>query len=113
MRKQGKVMKIKRSFRFAAVFLVLSAVFSSAFAGDSAKGETLFQGSCIECHGADAKGIKDKNAPSLKGQYDWYIVSSLEKFKSGERKNPSGSNYWSALSKADMEDLGAYLSGLK
>ena len=40
---------------------------------------------CLACHGADANGNKDMNAPPLAGQYDWYLLSQLKKFKHGLR----------------------------
>ncbi|HEY0881142.1 MAG TPA: c-type cytochrome, partial [Archangium sp.] len=40
---------------------------------------------CLACHGADANGNQAMNAPPLAGQYDWYLVSQLKKFKNGHR----------------------------
>jgi cytochrome c oxidase subunit 2 len=40
---------------------------------------------CTACHGAKGEGNKALNAPPLVGQYDWYLVSQLKKFKAGIR----------------------------
>jgi cytochrome c553 len=42
-------------------------------------------GTCLACHGEKAQGKQDVNAPPLVGQYDWYLVSQLKKFKGGIR----------------------------
>ncbi|NOT33372.1 MAG: c-type cytochrome [Candidatus Eisenbacteria bacterium] len=52
--------------------------------GDVAAGEGLYA-VCATCHGEDAGGIQDMNAPTLHGQADWYLYHQLEKFKSGMR----------------------------
>lgn len=52
--------------------------------GDPAAGRALFN-TCIECHGEDARGRRDKGAPSLINQSDWYLVAQLHKFRSGVR----------------------------
>lgn len=52
--------------------------------GDPARGATLYA-PCTACHGPDAKGMAAVQAPPLTGQYDWYLLSSLQKFKAGER----------------------------
>ncbi|KAK3596102.1 hypothetical protein CHS0354_027372 [Potamilus streckersoni] len=56
----------------------------STIAGNPQKGKELFT-VCASCHGEQGLGNKDLNAPPLAGLQDWYIVSQLEKFKSGIR----------------------------
>ncbi len=47
---------------------------------------------CAVCHGDQAEGNREKTAPSLRVQEDWYIVRQLEKFKEGVRGvNPKDS----------------------
>ncbi len=53
--------------------------------GDPVAGAGLYNGVCVACHGADAKGNPDLKAPPLVGQADWYMVSQLHKFKDGWR----------------------------
>lgn len=66
--------------------------------------------SCVSCHGDQGQG--SETAPRLKGQYDWYIITSLEKFKSGERPNANGRVHTS-LSETDMKSVAEYLAKLK
>lgn len=54
--------------------------------GDAARGATLYQ-VCVACHGADGKGQQALNSPPLPQESDWYLLQSLQKFKSGVRGN--------------------------
>jgi cytochrome c553 len=40
---------------------------------------------CASCHGAEGEGNPALNAPALAGLQDWYVLSSLQKFKAGAR----------------------------
>jgi cytochrome c553 len=52
--------------------------------GDAAAGAAAYA-TCLACHGPDGKGNQALNAPPIAGQYDWYLVSQLHKFKKGIR----------------------------
>lgn len=52
--------------------------------GDVATGEGLYA-VCAACHGPDARGNQELNAPALAGQADWYLYAQLQKFKNGMR----------------------------
>jgi len=54
--------------------------------GDPAKGAAFYQ-VCVACHGPDGKGQQALNSPPLPQQSDWYLLSSLHKFKDGVRSN--------------------------
>lgn len=57
--------------------------------GDPEAGRASFQ-TCIACHGAQGEGNQTVNGPPLAGQSDWYLLSQLQKFKSGLRgTNPA------------------------
>lgn len=88
--------------------------------GDAQRGQGLYA-PCIACHGPQAKGNQQLNAPSLVHGSDWYLVHSIEKFKTGVRG-------WSAedgtaqvmrgmaMSLADeqaMKDVVAYIMSLR
>lgn len=90
---------------------LIGAAFSSAQAQDAAKGAELYK-TCIQCHGDQGLGLVEKNAPRIAGQYDWYIVTSLKAFKSGERKNPEMLPFIKGLSEKDFADLAAYITKL-
>jgi len=93
------------------VFVYLSL--SPAFAQDANRGATLYK-NCIQCHGEAGRGNPTEEAPMIAGQYDWYIISSIESFKAGvERKNPKMLPYIKNLSDADIADLAAYISSMK
>jgi len=40
---------------------------------------------CSTCHGLNAHGKKDIQAPALAGLSDWYIIEQLKKFQNGQR----------------------------
>ncbi len=95
------------------VVLILLVISQFSFAQDINRGEEIFQKKCISCHGKNAQGIKSQKAPRLAGQYDWYTISSLKKFVSGERKNAVMLPYIKGLTEQDFKDIAAYLEGLK
>ena len=56
--------------------------------GDAKRGETLYA-TCKVCHGEKGEGNEKLFAPSLVHSGDWYVLSSLQRFKSGARgSNP-------------------------
>ena len=57
---------------------------ADAAKGDPAAGQALFA-PCTACHGAQAEGNRELNAPKLSGQSDWYLARQLQSFKSGVR----------------------------
>lgn len=52
--------------------------------GDAAAGAGSYA-TCLACHGDKGQGNQALNAPPLAGQYDWYLVNQLKKFKAGIR----------------------------
>lgn len=98
--------------KYISLFLLFSFV-SPVQAQDANRGKELY-GACIQCHGDNGMGNVEKKAPKIAGQYDWYIVSSVEAFKIGkERKNPDMLPYIKNLSSKDIQDLAAYISAMK
>ena len=89
--------------------------------GSVAAGQARFTGLCITCHGADAGGNPTIGAPPLNHQADWYMLSQLKKFKSGQRgasaADPTGAQMAAmALTMVDtvgMEDVIAYIRTLQ
>lgn len=49
--------------------------------GDAVAGEEDYAALCANCHGADGRGIRALNAPGLLHLSDWYIASSLRKYR--------------------------------
>ncbi len=79
-------------------------------AGDVAAGHTKAK-RCAACHGIDGKA-KLPDAPNLAGQNPIYLVSALNDYKSGARKNDMMSLVAPKLSDADIADLAAYYASL-
>lgn len=52
--------------------------------GDAAAGQAGYM-TCMACHGSDGKGMGALNSPSLIHQYDWYLLTQLQYFKSRVR----------------------------
>jgi len=94
--------------------LTLSLIIStSLFAQDAKRGQVLFK-TCVQCHGEKGMGIPEQKAPRIAGQYDWYIISTINKFKEGtDRKNPTMLPYIKNLSDQDIADLAAYVSQMQ
>lgn len=86
----------------------LTTLTFTATAQDAQKGKTLYN-TCIECHGEDGLGKREKNAPKLSGQFDWYVIKQVNDFKTGVRKNPDMDPYIKNLSEQDIKDLAAYI----
>lgn len=60
--------------------------------GDAARGATHYV-VCQACHGAQGEGVPGTNAPPIANQDDWYMLSSLQRFKAGVRgSNPADAN---------------------
>jgi cytochrome c553 len=75
------------------------------------KGHELYQ-RCIVCHGRQGEGRLSQNSPAIGGQYDWYILSSLQDMKEGRRVNALMNPYLRNLDNDDFVALADYLSRL-
>jgi cytochrome c553 len=64
---------------------------------------------CQACHGLDGLS-KTPDAPNIAGQIEPYLVTQLQAYKSGARKNDAMSVVAPSLSDKDIEDLAAYYS---
>jgi len=98
------------------VALMLSSTTILA-AGDAAAGAASFA-ICGSCHGMKGEGNEAMKGPKLSGQLDWYILSSLKKFKDGTRGkgDPIAAMMIpmaTMLSDKQMEDVTAYIATLK
>ena len=70
------------------------------------------RGKCVTCHGKKGEGKTSQKAPKLAAQHDWYIHSTLVKFKKRERINDKMAPYLRNLSDQDFRDVASYLSKL-
>lgn len=80
-------------------------------AGNAAAGKAK-TATCVACHGVDGNSAAP-NFPKLAGLDAGYIAKQLADFKSGARKDPTMTAMVAALSKKDMEDIGAYYANQK
>jgi cytochrome c oxidase subunit 2 len=48
---------------------------------------------CQACHGAAGEGVQATNGPPVANQSDWYLLSSIQRYKAGVRgSNPNDAN---------------------
>ena len=52
---------------------------------------------CSGCHGAAAEGNQGMGAPPLAGQSDWYLLSSIQKYRDKVRGSGTGDPYGAAM----------------
>ncbi len=45
----------------------------------------IYFATCVQCHGANGKGVLDEFGPPLVGASDWYLLTQLQNFKAGRR----------------------------
>ncbi len=98
----------------AGVASVLMLVGTAAYADGSASAgaQKIRTLGCINCHGRDGVS-KLPEAPNLAGQVQIYIVSSLQAYHSGERKNELMNTVAKPLTDADIADLAAYYTSIQ
>ena len=70
-------------------------------------------GQCVTCHGEEGQGIVEKQAPLLAGQAEWYVVSQLNAFKNGLRKNEAMMPFLKDLTEQDFKDVAEYIKLLR
>ena len=105
--------------KFAVASVTVMVTFASPLAaqaqeikGDAVAGKTK-NAMCIGCHGIagyQASFPEIYKVPKISGQGAKYIVSALNAYKKGERKNPTMRGIAESLSDQDMADVAAYYS---
>jgi cytochrome c553 len=65
-------------------------------AGDPAKGQGYYA-VCSACHGPDGGGNQGMGAPPLTGLNDWYLLSSIQKYKKSIRGSLPGDTLGPAM----------------
>jgi cytochrome c553 len=93
----------------ALIFFVTAAYADGSASAGAQKIKTL---GCINCHGRDGVS-KLPEAPNLAGQVQIYIVSSLQAYHSGSRKNELMNTVAQHLTEADIANLAAYYSSIQ
>ena len=82
-----------------------------ALAGDAEAGQRKAK-PCAACHGPDGNSVSPE-FPRIAGQHYDYLVKALERYKSGERKNPIMAAMAQPLAAEDMRAVAAYYSAQK
>jgi cytochrome c553 len=98
------------AYTFTFGFLVAGGASVSA-AGDVKAGATKAM-MCQACHGLDGLS-KTPDAPNIAGQTEPYLLTQLQAYKTGARKNDAMSVVIPPLSDTDIEDLAAYFSAIE
>ncbi len=84
----------------AALFLFM--VVTSVQSADLEQGKTLYEQSCVSCHGDQGQGASEKKLPKVNGHPANYLSKRVEDLKHGK-----------GLTSSQMADVAAYLSQLK
>jgi cytochrome c553 len=92
-----------------ACLLLASAGASHAGDVKAGRGKAMM---CQACHGLDGLS-KTPDAPNIAGQIEPYLVTQLQAFKTGVRKNDAMSVVAPTLSDKDIEDLAAYFAAIE
>lgn len=85
-----RIAGIARPAGFAALVGALAgalaalAPLTAGAQGNPERGKALYA-VCATCHGDNAEGRQEMNAPALAGRETWYLVRQLRNFKSGAR----------------------------
>ncbi|MDA8051808.1 MAG: cytochrome c [Rhodospirillales bacterium] len=82
-----------------------------AYAAPSAKAGAAISAQCAACHGNNGIAVAT-NMPNLAGQNYAYLLSQLEAYKNGTRKNPLMNEMAKPLSQQQMQDLAAYFASI-
>ena len=94
-----------------ASMIFTAATLPASAAGNAEAGKKK-AGQCQTCHGMDGMS-KLPEAPHLAGQTPIYLVSALNDYKSGARKNEMMSVVIGALTPEDINDLAAYYASIQ
>jgi cytochrome c553 len=52
-----------------------------------AKGKDLYEKQCLECHGKNGEGVKEKFYPVIAGQHYKYLLRQMTEIRDGHRRN--------------------------
>jgi cytochrome c553 len=109
-------MKTKVALAFLFSLIISLPVVAS---GDVVKGQQLYI-TCAACHGLQGEGKPAMKSPKIAGQYDWYLSSSIMKYRDGLRgadpKDQTGlmmAGMVKNLSDQQIADVVAFIMTLK
>ncbi len=99
-----------KPYYLSLLFFVFFCFSTSTTAADIENGKEKSQ-FCQTCHGTNGNS-NTPQYPSLAGQRTGYLITQLNKFKSGERTNFDMQRLTAYLSKDDIEDISTYFASL-
>lgn len=67
---------------------------------------------CLYCHGEDGNSVQE-NIPNLAGQNPIYLLTQIEKFGDGRRKDEFMSGLIKSLSNADRVNMAVYYAAMR
>jgi len=102
------MIKLSKQIFFILVFMFSTTIFA---AGDYDNGKRKAQ-ACVACHGVDGNS-ENIIYPKLAGQYQNYLIHSLNAYKNGERDNAIMNGFAATLSEQDILDISKYFSEQK
>ena len=68
-------------------------------------GEELFVDNCAQCHGEDAQGRLDKEAPPLVNQYPAYLMKQIADFVAGRREHEHAAKMFGEMYQEEIEAI--------
>jgi cytochrome c553 len=95
-----------------AALLVATCIVTPSRAADVANGRKIAAVRCQMCHGLDGQA-KLPEAPNLAGQVEHYLVTQIQAFKDGARRNDMMTLVVKPLSDAEVADLAAYYAAIE
>ena len=106
-RDPGRPARRVRRAAGAVAGLLLSFAGPPAFAGgDPVAGEKVAE-RCQACHGSDGNSPAPL-FPHLAGQYEDYLLKTLEDYRTGAREDPVMRSFAEQLSEEEMADVAAF-----
>lgn len=121
MRPMSKMLKSEQDIANVVAYIQTFPIPKSTKAkGDIAAGEPLYA-MCVGCHGVNAQGNEQLNAPRLNTLQDWYIKQQIQNFQSDIRGYKPEDIYGSQMkamvmsltSDKMLDDIAAYVSSLE
>lgn len=100
-------MIIKQGY-VSLLFILAFSIGNVEAKGDASVGKKKSE-PCQACHGQTGQSPSPQ-FPNIAGQYESYLVHSLEQYRSGERKNAIMEGMAAPLSDEDIEDLAAWFA---
>lgn len=97
-------------YKLVIVFISFVSFTNSSYAADIENGKEK-SAFCQNCHGTNGNS-NNPQYPNLAGQRTGYLITQLEKFKSGERTNFDMQRLTAYLSKDDIADISTYFASL-